>query len=64
MEKKRFHQKLKGFCPIKSSEDKKNLHRNLALYSAETWNLFVLTATFSYSNHPDASFQWRALRSQ
>ena len=50
-QKKGLYQKLQEFNSIE--DQKKGLHRNLILYSAENWNLIVLTATFS-SNHPDA----------
>ena len=42
---------------------KKIFTENLLLHSAEIWDLLVLTATF-LSNHLDAHFQWKALKSR
>ena len=46
-----------------SRPKKKGLRRNLVQNSAGIWDLLVLTATFS-SDRPDASLQWRALKSR
>ena len=55
-------QKKKGLCPLNRAKTKKKVFTERkpkkGLYSAGIWDLFVLTATFSF-NHPDAYSQWR-----
>ena len=53
--KKRPSPKIKRFLSSKSIEDQITV---MVSFSAEFWDLFVLTATFS-SDHPDAYSQWR-----